>query len=59
MKTHEVHEVSHRPRHDLFHYPLGVGLILSYVMPLGALIADRLRKPKQSPASVRGEGRQP
>jgi hypothetical protein len=31
LRTREVQTVSHRPRRELFHWPLGVGVLLSLV----------------------------
>jgi Ca-activated chloride channel homolog len=43
LKTSEAKTTSHRPRHDLFHYPLAAALTLSFVPPLIGLTARRSR----------------
>jgi Mg-chelatase subunit ChlD len=48
LRTREVQTVSHRPRRELFHWPLGTGMILSLAYHLvWAVRTGRRRKPVQ------------
>jgi Ca-activated chloride channel family protein len=41
LRTRAVQTVSHRPRRELFHWPLGVGLLLSLTCHLGCRRGSR------------------
>ena len=43
LPTREAQTISDRPRRDLFHWPLGAGLVLSYLPSLIGLVASRFR----------------
>ncbi len=43
VKTRDAKTIAHRPRHDLFHYPLAAALTLSLVPPLVGLAARKSR----------------
>jgi DNA polymerase III delta prime subunit len=43
LRTHQVQTVSHRPRRQLFHWPLGVGLLLSLTYHLAWVVRIGLR----------------
>jgi Ca-activated chloride channel family protein len=45
LPTREAHTDTHRPRRDLFHWPLAVGLALSLAPHVIGLFVSRLRKP--------------
>lgn len=44
MPTREAQTVTHRPRRELFHWPLAAGLLLSFVPHVTGLFASRLRR---------------
>jgi len=44
LETREAKTISHRPRTDLFHYPLAAALTLSFVPPLAGLATRRSRR---------------
>jgi Ca-activated chloride channel homolog len=48
LKTREAKTISHRPRHDLFHYPLAAALTLSFLPSLVGLAARRSRTSRSS-----------
>jgi Ca-activated chloride channel family protein len=43
LPTREAQTITHRPRRDLFHWPLAAGLLLSFVPSAVGLIVGRLR----------------
>jgi Ca-activated chloride channel homolog len=45
LRTREVQTVSHRPRHDLFRWPLGAGLLFSLAYHLAWAMRTGPRKP--------------
>src|SRR4029450_9534507 len=51
-RTREVPTVSHRPRHELFHCPLGVGVLLSLVYHLAWAVRTGLRRKFGIPATA-------
>jgi Ca-activated chloride channel homolog len=53
LKTHEAKTISHRPRIDLFHYPLAAALTLSFVPPVVGLAARRSRASRPDPSRER------
>jgi Ca-activated chloride channel family protein len=55
LPTREAQTITHRPRRDLFHWPLALGLALSFLPPAVGLFADRMRKPAGEPSSARAE----
>ncbi|MBP3960964.1 VWA domain-containing protein [Gemmata sp. G18] len=54
LPTREAQTISHRPRRDLFHWPLAAGFALSFVPAVAGMLANRLRAPSsaRSPARV-------
>jgi Ca-activated chloride channel family protein len=44
LRTREVQTVSHRPRHELFHWPLGVGMLVSLAYHLAWAVRAGLRR---------------
>ena len=52
LRTHEVQTVSHRPRRELFHCPLGVGVLLSLVYHLTWAVRTGLRRKLYIPATA-------
>jgi Ca-activated chloride channel family protein len=55
LPTREAPTITHRPRHDLFHWPLALGLALSFLPPAIGLLADRMRKPASAHSFARAE----
>lgn len=47
IETRELNTVSHRPRQDLYYWPLGVALLVSLVHRAWMVLCDRVRQPKQ------------
>lgn len=52
LPTREAQTITHRPRHDLFHWPLAAGLALSAVPTAMGLFAGRIR---QLPGSAKAK----
>ena len=52
LRTREVQTVSHRPRRELFHWPLAVGVLLSLVYHLAWAVRIGLRQKLRIPATV-------
>jgi Ca-activated chloride channel family protein len=52
LRTRNVQTVSHRPRRELFHWPLGVGLLLSLAYHLGWAVRTGLRRKPALPATA-------
>jgi Ca-activated chloride channel family protein len=56
LRTHEVQTISHRPRRELFHWPLGVGLLVSFAYHLAWAVHTGLRRkpvlPTMAPVAV-------
>ncbi len=52
LRTREVQTVSHRPRRELFHWPLGVGVLLSKVYHLAWAVRTSLRRKFRIPATA-------
>ncbi len=53
LPTRKARTTTHRPRRDLFHWPLAVGLVLSFLPTAVGLFANRMRNPATSPAPAR------
>ena len=54
LETRQVRVISHRPRRDLFHWPLLAALVLSLLeKTLLVFRQSRISAPRKSPASVR------
>ncbi len=47
IETREVNTVSHRPRHDLYYWPLGIALFVSLTHQMWLILFDRIQQPKQ------------
>ena len=47
LETRKVETISHRPRRELFFWPLGAALLIGVVYHLGAAVAARRRSPVQ------------
>jgi len=47
IETREVNTVSHRPRHDLYYWPLGIALLSSLTHQMWLIGFDRIQQPKQ------------
>jgi Ca-activated chloride channel family protein len=43
VETRQVETISHRPRRDLFHWPLGFATVLSFIYPLASSALGALR----------------
>jgi Ca-activated chloride channel homolog len=52
LRTREVQTVSHRPRRELFYWPLGVGMLLSLAYHLAWAVRAGLRRKPVSPATA-------
>jgi Ca-activated chloride channel homolog len=52
LRTREVQTVSHRPRRELFHWPLGVGMLLSLAYHLAWALRTALRRKAVLPATT-------
>jgi Mg-chelatase subunit ChlD len=52
LRTREVQTVSHRPRRELFSWPLGVGMLLSLFYHLAWAVRTGLRRKPASPATA-------
>jgi Ca-activated chloride channel family protein len=52
LPTREARAVTHRPRDDLFHWPLAAGLTLSFVPATVGLIVGRLRRGEAPPSQA-------
>jgi Ca-activated chloride channel family protein len=52
LRTREVRTVSHRPRRELFHWPLGVGVLLSMIYHLTWAVRTGLRRKLRIPATA-------
>jgi Ca-activated chloride channel family protein len=48
LSTREARTITHRPRIDLFHWPLAIGLTLSVVPPAVGLFTGRMRQPERA-----------
>jgi Ca-activated chloride channel homolog len=53
LPTRQAETITHRPRRDLFHWPLAAGLVLSFVPPAVGLLAGRLRRRGREPQPAR------
>jgi Ca-activated chloride channel homolog len=53
LPTREAPTITLRPRRDLFHWPLAVGLSLSVLSPAVGLFASRLRQPQRETSTAR------
>jgi Ca-activated chloride channel family protein len=53
LPTREAQTISHRPRRDLFHWPLAAGLVLSFAPPAVGLLAARVRRRDAEPPTAR------
>ncbi|WP_193215027.1 VWA domain-containing protein [Luteolibacter marinus] len=53
IETREVKVISHRPRRDLFQWPLLAALLVSMAAKALAALRDRQRRPAANPRSVR------
>jgi len=45
IETRDVNTVSHRPRHDLYYWPLALALVVSLVHQAWQIVFDRMRQP--------------
>jgi Ca-activated chloride channel family protein len=52
LPTRPVQTISHRPRRDLFHWPVGAGLLLSLAYHLAWVVRHAWSHPPSVPASV-------
>jgi Ca-activated chloride channel family protein len=52
LRTHEVQTISHRPRRELFYWPLGVGMLLSLAYHLMWAVRTGLRRKPVLPATA-------
>jgi Mg-chelatase subunit ChlD len=52
LRTREVQTVSHRPRRELFHWPLGAGILLSLAYHLAWAVRAGLRREPVLPATA-------
>ena len=57
VETRQVETISHRPRRDLFHWPLGCATVVSFIYPLvssalGALRGRRIGTTEQQETAV-------
>jgi Ca-activated chloride channel homolog len=52
LRTRQVQTVSHRPRRELFYWPLGVGMLLSLVYHLAWAVRTGLRRKLVLPATA-------
>jgi Mg-chelatase subunit ChlD len=50
LPTRPVQTISHRPRHDLFHWPVGAGLVLSLAYHLAWAVRHAWSRPPSVPA---------
>ena len=48
LPTRQADTITHRPRRDLFHWPLAAGLVVSFVPPVVGLVAGRVRKTRNT-----------
>jgi Ca-activated chloride channel family protein len=53
LPTREAQTITHRPRRDLFHWPLAAGLALSFVPPAAGLLAGRSWRHSVEPSPAR------
>src|SRR5262249_39191735 len=53
LPTQEARTITHRPRIDLFHWPLAIGLALSVLPPAVGLFASRMRKAESEVSPAR------
>jgi Ca-activated chloride channel homolog len=53
LPTREARTIMHRPRIDLFHWPLAMGLALSFLSTAVGLFASRLHEPKGETSTAR------
>jgi Ca-activated chloride channel family protein len=51
LPTREAQTIAHRPRRDLFHWPLAAGLVLSALPAVVGLLAGRARRAGASPSA--------
>lgn len=51
LPTREARTITHRPRHDLFHWPLALGLLLSTLPGVVALLFGRIRRANTPPSA--------
>jgi Ca-activated chloride channel family protein len=51
LQAREGQTITHRPRRDLFHWPLATGLLLSAVPAVVGLLAGRVRRSSTSPSA--------
>jgi len=56
LRTREVQTVSHRPRHELFYWPLGVGMLMSLAYHLAWAVRAGLRRERVLPATAAPAG---
>jgi Ca-activated chloride channel family protein len=48
LPTREARTITHRPRRDLFHWPLAAGLGLSFLIPAIGLFVSLVQKPRSA-----------
>jgi Ca-activated chloride channel family protein len=53
VETRQVETISHRPRRDLFHWPLGFATVVSLIYPLASSALGALRGRRMGTAERR------